>query len=148
MAESGWRCCIAGAVRRTGKNRARQYSGFNSDAAAAVTLVYLRHVPTSAGGREKFWWNHYQDHIKILAVVASKSGKQQFMPVIYPVTGTFTPRQAEEHQLLHQQMNLLSGAPTSDMTKLNFNDQDDFRTFVFENFNDHNFFHMSPGITV
>lgn len=113
-----------------------------------MTLVYLRHVPRSPGEREKFWFNHYQDHIKILAVVASKSGKQQFMPVIYPVTGTFTPRQAEAHQLLHQQMNLLSGAPTSDMTKLDFNKPEDFETFIYENFNDHNSFHLSPGIVI
>lgn len=89
---------------------------------------------------------HFQEHNKISAIVAAKTNTQQFVPVIWPVVGTFSQRQAEQHQILHQQMNALSGSPTSDMTKLNFNDPEQFEAFVYENFKDHQAFDLLVGV--
>ena len=112
-----------------------------------MTLVSLRHVPPqNIPLRDKYHWNHYIDHKLILQSVAKKTGVAQHLSAIWPVVGNFSAQQAEQHQFLHQQMNLLSGQNTSDLTKLDLNNLEQFKRFVELNWSDHLAYHTFVGV--
>jgi len=112
-----------------------------------MTLVALKKPPPfNPALRDKYHWNHYIDHKLILQSVAKKTGTAQHLSAIWPVVGNFSAQQAEQHQFLHQQMNLLSGQNTSDLTKLDLADPEQFKRFVELNYSDHLTYHTFVGI--
>lgn len=112
-----------------------------------MTLVSLRVAPRSFNEREKFHFNHYLDHKIILGVVSKKVGRPLLMPPIWPVPGgNFDPKIAEFHQLLHQQMNAISGTNSSDMTQVDLSTPEGWQAFLEPNYRDHYAFHELVGI--
>ena len=111
-----------------------------------MSLIWLRRAPKD-GQWDSFHFQHYIDHKQILAVVSQKTGTQLFMPPIWPVPGNdFDAKIAEFHQVLHQQMNFISGSPTSDMTQVDLSTSAGVRAFIEPNYRDHLAFHTLVGV--
>lgn len=72
-----------------------------------------------------------------------------FMPPIYPVPGNiYTAKIAQWHQILHQQMNTISGSPSSDMLQVDLSTPENALSFLEPNYRDHLIFHQFVGIRV
>ncbi len=116
---------------------------------APLTLVAIRKTPRTPDEWKIWHWNHYLDHKFILAVVASKTSETLLMPPIWPIPGNdFSPKIAEFHQILHQQMNAVSGTPSSDMLQVDLSTLAGAENFVRPNFSDHYAFHQLVGVPV
>ncbi len=114
-----------------------------------MTLVALRKVPRSKIEWEAFHFQHWTDHKIILAVVAKKTNTKLFMPPIWPVLdNVYTPKIAQFHQILHEQMNAVSGAPSSDMLNVDLATPSGQLNFIEPNYRDHLVFHQFVGIPV
>jgi hypothetical protein len=114
-----------------------------------MSLPAILRVPRSQKEWDKFHWQHYIDHKIILGVVASKAGKTLHMPIIWPVPGKdFTPQFTQFHQFLHQQMNVISGSSSADMSHASIATKEAAQTFVDANYREHLIFHEFVGVPV
>lgn len=114
-----------------------------------MPLPFLRKVPGTQREWLDFHFQHYIDHRQILAVVEQKTNSKLFMPLIWPVPGNnYDARLAEFHQQLHQQMNVVSGSPSTDMSQVNLSSPDGAKQFINVNYRDHYIFHQLVGIPV
>lgn len=114
-----------------------------------MTLVAIRKVPKTPKEWEVFHFQHYIDHKIILGVVAQKTGTTLLMPPIWPVPGNnFDAKIAEFHQILHQQMNALSGVNSSDLLQVNLSTKEGADNFVEPNYHEHFGFHQLVGVPV
>ena len=114
-----------------------------------MTIVALRKIPASRAQWRQFHWNHWLDHKIILGVIRTKTGQKLFLPPIWPVPNNdYTPQIAEWHQLLHQQMDALSGAPAADMQTVDLSNPQGQAAFIRPNFYEHYVFHELVGVPV
>ena len=111
------------------------------------TAAQLVKPPTSRQEWDRFHFAHYLDHVRILERVNAKTGSKDLMPAaLWPFNPSNQYPWNEAHQLLHQQMDAVSGVNTPDFLHVNLSKKEQVANFIWLNWVDHSAFHNLVGI--
>lgn len=111
------------------------------------TTAFLRKPPASRQEWDSFHFQHYLDHLRILALINAVNGTDDKMPPpIWPFNPSNRYPYNEAHQLLHQQMDLVSGMPTPDFLHTDLSDRASATSFIWLNWVDHDGFRRLIGV--
>lgn len=106
----------------------------------------LRKPPASRQEWEKFHFLHYQHHLAVIKRInALESINDQMPPAIWPFNPANQQPYNEAHQLLHQQMDAVSGIAGSNFLHYDLTKPDEATDFVWYNFVEHDAFNRLVG---
>ena len=88
-------------------------------------------------GWETFWFNNWIDHQDIQQAIQKKYSVNQTVYVIDPWVDFDANGILQRHQQYHNDMNSVLGLSGSDLSSINFKDQEAVKSWCFTHYLDH-----------
>jgi hypothetical protein len=100
-------------------------------------LPNLFYPPEGDAGWREYWYMHFQDHLEILQAIQKLQNVKLTEYIIYPWDLSDKDGILERHQQYHNDLNGSLYLNGSDLSELDFNNQNEVKAWIQLNFYDH-----------